>query len=212
MVFWYSVSTHLETEKKSMTWCPWIQKRQMVLPVGWLAQQIDTSQPHHNHLINLCVYVIHESLLFPSFDLLELHHCLQHIWCIWFHCHSWGGINSIFFSKSLSTVVMMILQSFSQLLEAVEQCETLTRDVNWCLLLLSTVVILSARKARQGNPSPFCLAFDCTHEWQCRHERHPPNSTFLLFHLYKHILDEKNEGRKKIFKGTRQSPRQDILD
>jgi hypothetical protein len=36
MVFWHSVSTHLETEKKIMTWCPCIQNHQSVLTVRWL--------------------------------------------------------------------------------------------------------------------------------------------------------------------------------
>jgi hypothetical protein len=47
-----------------------------------------------------------------SFGLLELHHCLQHIWCIWTHSRSRDGISSSFFGNSFSAIDMTILQSF----------------------------------------------------------------------------------------------------
>ncbi len=46
-----------------------------------------------------------------SVGLLELHHCLQHIWSIWIHCSNRDGISSSFVGKSFSAVDMTILQS-----------------------------------------------------------------------------------------------------
>ncbi len=66
---------------------------------------------------------------FSIFDLLEQHHRLSHIWCvIWF-------VGTNFFSKHFNTSNMILLQSFPQRPEAVDQYATLTRDVSWFLLL-----------------------------------------------------------------------------
>ena len=78
------------------------------------------------------------------FGLLELHHCLQ-------------------LSKSFSAFAMILLQSFSQLLQASSHRGALFREVNWCLLRFFTAAILSAIIARQGNPNPSSLVLDCTY-------------------------------------------------
>ncbi len=90
-----------------------------------------------------------------------------------------------FFSKSFSASDMMFLQTFSQLLSESEQCGVTARNLNWCLLLLSTVVMIFARKARQGNPTSITITFP---HWypQFSRDLHHPNSTHLLFYLYTH--------------------------
>jgi hypothetical protein len=76
---------------------------------------------------------------------------------------------------------MILLQSFSQLLQVGVHRGVLFREVNWSLLRVFTADILSAiSMTRQGNPNPSHLVLDCTYEWQCSHDRHRPNSTFLL--------------------------------
>ena len=72
----------------------------------------------------------------------------------------------------------------------------LTREADCWFFLLWTVVMLFGSIARNRSLSPLCLVLDCTYGWQCSHEWQCPNSTFLLFHLYKHGIDFRHQSYK----------------
>ena len=70
-----------------------------------------------------------------------------------------------------------------------------TRDGLLVLASLNNCHALCRSIARNRSLSPLCLVLDCTYGWQCSHEWQCPNSTFLLFHLYKHGSDFRHQGR-----------------
>ena len=57
----------------------------------------------------------------------------------------------VVFHSFSSVFVMILLQSFSQFLQAGSYRDSFFREVNWCLLWFFTTAILYALIARQGN-------------------------------------------------------------
>ena len=78
---------------------------------------------------------------------------------------------------------MTILQSFYQLLQACELRFAVTRELNWCLLPLSTAS--RTRSAFEGNPPPSHLVFVSIYQRQFCHKQQRPNNTIHLFNFYK---------------------------
>jgi hypothetical protein len=83
----------------------------------------------------------------------------------------------------LSSFSRTILKLYQQIQESCVLRWVLTRDVNWWLLFLSTVVMFSTTITRKSIPIPLTLVLDWTHGWQNRHEWQLPNTTCQLFNF-----------------------------
>ncbi len=81
---------------------------------------------------------------------------------------------------------MVVLNECSLTTMITEVQVVLTRETDCWLLLLWTVAILFASRARKRSLPPSPLVTHCTYGCQNSHERYLVNNVFRLFNLYKH--------------------------